>query len=178
MQKSKDDINPLNMKNQEDIYGYLYGNYIQEHYFNFRTDKAIDKSILGNLYEICKSYLVIDKCRNIVSYIEKIKDYFLEVELDYEQKNRILRLFFLRISHYIRNISQTYFHYQGLQMILYFYAFTHNFFSVHDYPTVQSSSLLLKENELYNSESLSQGNNILKDKEEHQRSYASHFIIA
>ena len=70
----------------------------------------------------------------------------------YEKVLLLVKLAFLHLSQMAKNFDNNYIHKDALSDILYFYAFTHIYFTSNDHKQNQSSSIIIRECEISNVE--------------------------
>lgn len=160
IEQTQDQTAPIHQLDSRKTFDKLWG-----HYGNgsFRPQKTDEKklTVIGELHELLSdtSKRGYPECRKLVKYIERLnplmKKYLAEQKP--QKALLLLRLLFLRASQYLLQMEQSNFHHQALATILYMYAFTHTYFSNHDFKGISSEQIVIRENEVFSLEMINKG---------------------
>ncbi|EGR30374.1 SET domain protein, partial [Ichthyophthirius multifiliis] len=132
------------------------------------------ESILDEIYDLITSYK--NQCGQILVYFNIFRKSFLPKYASISKKQGLLafRLFCLNISEFFKKI-QSNFHSSATFITLYFYSFTHTYFTPHEYASVCSEKMKISETEMQNLHLLDTEKKKKKHYEE-QRIYSPQFI--
>ncbi|KAL4444781.1 hypothetical protein ABPG74_015989 [Tetrahymena malaccensis] len=176
----KDIRPPLSYLSQKEIFENLWGrvNKFQKR----RKPENQVYSIVEELMDLIKYYSHYKECQYTQKFIELFDPYMTKyVEESYEKALLAWRLFCLNIHSVFSDIIDPQFHAGALLIVLYFYAFTHTYFTPHEYQPFNSEKMTISETEMFNLELLDEDKKNTKKPNkkknyEEQRSYSSQFI--
>ncbi|KAL4493614.1 hypothetical protein ABPG72_004107 [Tetrahymena utriculariae] len=176
----KDFRPPLSYLSQKEIFENLWGrvNKFQKR----RKPENQVYSIVEELMDLIKYYSHYKECQYTQKFIELFDPYMTKyVEESYEKALLVWRLFCLNIHSVFNDIIDPQFHAGALLIVLYFYAFTHTYFTPHEYQPFNSEKMTISETEMFNLELLDEDKKNTKKPNkkknyEEQRSYSSQFI--
>ncbi|EAR85193.3 SET domain protein (macronuclear) [Tetrahymena thermophila SB210] len=176
----KDIRPPLSYLSQKEIFENLWGrvNKFQKR----RKPENQVYSIVEELMDLIKYYSHYKECQYTQKFIELFDPFMTKyVEESYEKALLAWRLFCLNIHSVFNDIIDPQFHAGALLIVLYFYAFTHTYFTPHEYQPFNSEKMTISETEMFNLELLDEDKKNTKKPNkkknyEEQRSYSSQFI--
>ncbi|KRX01790.1 hypothetical protein PPERSA_00163 [Pseudocohnilembus persalinus] len=153
LHKSQDNAKPLILLDKNEVLYNILGDFDDDEFISKRREF----SIIGELYDLFISYRKLPECQKAAKFTRQMYNFVKNNDLvknDVQLQLLCTRIYFLILSQYFRKMEKSYFHYYGMQIIIYMMAFTHTFFSNHEYPNITSEKIVLRDNEIFNMEML------------------------